>query len=50
MMFNFEVNQHLFNALATSDSRPLVRAMGLTKSRPLRRSGDTFSEITMNST
>src|ERR1700729_2260656 len=34
MMFNFEVNQHLFYALATSDSRPLVKAMRLTKSRP----------------
>ena len=34
MMFNFEVNQHLFYALATGDSRPLIRAMRLTKSRP----------------
>jgi maltose alpha-D-glucosyltransferase/alpha-amylase len=34
MMFNFEVNQHLFYALATSDSRPLVKAMRATKSRP----------------
>jgi maltose alpha-D-glucosyltransferase / alpha-amylase len=34
MMFNFEVNQHLFYALATSDSRPLVKAMRSTKSRP----------------
>ena len=34
MMFNFEVNQHLFYALATSDSQPLVKAMRLTKSRP----------------
>ena len=34
MMFNFEVNQHLFYALATSDSRPLVKAMRWTKSRP----------------
>jgi maltose alpha-D-glucosyltransferase/alpha-amylase len=34
MMFNFEVNQHLFLALANSDSRPLIKAMRATKSRP----------------
>src|ERR1700727_1926606 len=34
MMFNFEVNQHLFYALASSDCRPLVKAMRVTKSRP----------------
>jgi maltose alpha-D-glucosyltransferase / alpha-amylase len=34
MMFNFEVNQHLFFALATGDSRPLIKAMRATKSRP----------------
>jgi maltose alpha-D-glucosyltransferase/alpha-amylase len=34
MMFNFEVNQHLFFALASSDSRPLVKAIKDTKSRP----------------
>ena len=34
MMFNFEVNQHLFYAMATSDSRPLVKALRATKSRP----------------
>ena len=34
MLFNFEVNQHLFLALATSDARPLVEAMHATKSRP----------------
>jgi maltose alpha-D-glucosyltransferase/alpha-amylase len=34
MMFNFEVNQHLFLALATSDSRPLKKAMQATKQRP----------------
>jgi maltose alpha-D-glucosyltransferase / alpha-amylase len=34
MMFNFEVNQHLFFALASGDSRPLVQAMQATKSRP----------------
>ena len=34
MMFNFEVNQHIFYALATSDSRPLVKALQTTKPRP----------------
>jgi maltose alpha-D-glucosyltransferase/alpha-amylase len=34
MMFNFEVNQHLFFALASSDSRPLVKAIMDTKPRP----------------
>jgi maltose alpha-D-glucosyltransferase / alpha-amylase len=34
MMFNFTVNQHLFYALATADTRPLARAMKKTESRP----------------
>ena len=34
MMFNFEVNQHLFLALATGDSRPLKQAMQSTRRRP----------------
>jgi maltose alpha-D-glucosyltransferase/alpha-amylase len=34
MMFNFDVNQRLFYALATSDARPLMKAMTETKSRP----------------
>jgi maltose alpha-D-glucosyltransferase/alpha-amylase len=34
MMFNFEVNQNLFFALASGDSRPLVKAMRATKRRP----------------
>jgi maltose alpha-D-glucosyltransferase / alpha-amylase len=34
MMFNFEVNQHLFLALATADSRPLKQAMQATRRRP----------------
>ena len=34
MMFNFEVNQNLFYAMATSDSRPLVKALRATKPRP----------------
>ena len=34
MMFNFQVNQALFYALATADNRPLVRAMKATEPRP----------------
>jgi maltose alpha-D-glucosyltransferase / alpha-amylase len=34
MMFNFEVNQHLFLAMASGDSRPLAKAMQATKRRP----------------
>lgn len=34
MMFNFDVNQHLFYALAAGDARPLVKAMEKTKPRP----------------
>ena len=34
MMFNFQVNQNLFYALAASDCRPLVDALKATKPRP----------------
>jgi maltose alpha-D-glucosyltransferase/alpha-amylase len=34
MMFNFQVNQNLFYALAAEDVRPLVKAMDKTKPRP----------------
>jgi len=34
MMFNFQVNQYLFYALATADSRPLIKALAKTKPRP----------------
>jgi maltose alpha-D-glucosyltransferase/alpha-amylase len=34
MMFNFQANQHLFYALATADTRPLVRALKATEARP----------------
>lgn len=34
MMFNFEVNQHLFYALASGDSRPLIHALHATNPRP----------------
>jgi maltose alpha-D-glucosyltransferase/alpha-amylase len=34
MLFNFEVNQTLFYALAAADNRPLIRALNATKPRP----------------
>src|SRR5262249_25287449 len=34
MMFNFQVNQNLFFALASADTRPLAKAMIKTKTRP----------------
>jgi maltose alpha-D-glucosyltransferase/alpha-amylase len=34
MMFNFQVNQNLFYALASSDTRPLAKAMQKTEKRP----------------
>ena len=34
MMFNFQVNQNLFYALATADNRPLIKALEATKPRP----------------
>jgi len=34
MMFNFQVNQHLFYALASADCRPLAKALMATKPRP----------------
>src|SRR5437762_3241993 len=34
MMFNFQVNQNLFYALASADSRPLIKALKVTKPRP----------------
>jgi maltose alpha-D-glucosyltransferase/alpha-amylase len=34
MMFNFQMNQNLFYALAAKDVRPLVKAMEKTKPRP----------------
>ncbi len=34
MMFNFHVNQNLFYALATADTRPLAKALKATKPRP----------------
>ena len=34
MMFNFQVNQNLFYALASSDCRPLIKALEATSERP----------------
>src|SRR6201746_2238713 len=34
MMFNFHVNQNLFYALASADTRPLAKALAATKPRP----------------
>ena len=34
MMFNFQVNQNLFYALAAADTGPLVKALNATKPRP----------------
>lgn len=34
MMFNFQVNQNLFYALASADTRPLIKAMMHTEARP----------------
>ena len=34
MMFNFQVNQNLFYALASADGRPLIKALKSTKPRP----------------
>ena len=42
MMFNFHVNQHLFYALATTDTRPLVAAMKNTRQRPASGQWGTF--------
>jgi maltose alpha-D-glucosyltransferase / alpha-amylase len=42
MMFNFQVNQHLFYALASADVRPLVEAMKATKPRPATAQWGTF--------
>ena len=34
MMFNFDVNQNLFYALASGDARPMVKAVKATRKRP----------------
>ena len=42
MMFNFQVNQNLFYALASSDTRPLAKAMEKTEKRPASGQWGTF--------
>ncbi|PGH53394.1 trehalose synthase [Azospirillum palustre] len=42
MMFNFQVNQHLFYALATADTAPLAKALEVTKPRPATAQWGTF--------
>ncbi len=42
MMFNFQVNQNLFYALATADTRPLIKALKATKPRPATAQWGTF--------
>jgi maltose alpha-D-glucosyltransferase / alpha-amylase len=34
MMFNFQVNQNLFYAMASADTKPLIEALKITKPRP----------------
>jgi maltose alpha-D-glucosyltransferase/alpha-amylase len=45
MMFNFQVNQHLFYALAAADARPLVKALKAT--RP-KRATDQWGHFLRN--
>jgi maltose alpha-D-glucosyltransferase/alpha-amylase len=42
MMFNFQVNQNLFYALASGDVRPLTRALEATRERPASAQWGTF--------
>ena len=42
MMFNFQVNQRLFYALATADTKPLAKALEATKPRPATAQWGTF--------
>ena len=42
MMFNFQVNQHLFYALASADIKPLAAALKRTKKRPSTAQWGTF--------
>ncbi|WP_263409794.1 alpha-amylase family protein [Terriglobus tenax] len=42
MMFNFNVNQHLFYSLATADTRPLETSLTQTKPRPATAQWGTF--------
>jgi maltose alpha-D-glucosyltransferase / alpha-amylase len=42
MMFNFDLNQNLFYALATGDTRPMVAALKATRKRPASAQWGTF--------
>jgi maltose alpha-D-glucosyltransferase/alpha-amylase len=42
MMFNFQVNQNLFYALASGDVRPLIKALEATRERPATAQWGTF--------
>jgi maltose alpha-D-glucosyltransferase / alpha-amylase len=42
MMFNFQVNQHLFYALASADARPLAKAMERTRAKPANSQWGNF--------
>jgi maltose alpha-D-glucosyltransferase/alpha-amylase len=42
MMFNFQVNQHMFYALAAADTRALTAALKATKPRPATAQWGTF--------
>ena len=50
MMFNFQVNQHLFYALASADTRPLSRRCRRPSRARRRRNGACSCAITTNST
>ena len=42
MMFNFDVNQNLFYALACGDTRPMVKALKATRKRPATAQWGSF--------
>jgi maltose alpha-D-glucosyltransferase / alpha-amylase len=49
MMFNFQVNQYLFYALASADTRPLAKALAATKPRPATAQWGCSCATTTNS-
>ena len=50
MMFNFQVNQHLFYALASADARPLAKALDADQAAARdRRSGACSCATTTSS-
>src|SRR5262249_54246552 len=48
-IFNFQVNQNPFYALAAADTRPLVKAMKKTEQRPASGQWESSYAITMSS-